>query len=52
MKLPEYLRRLHTANRHHENGVDYDGSDNLVIDLLLSEGYVFYRIFVSPYISE
>jgi hypothetical protein len=40
------------ANCYHENSVDYNNSDNLVIDLLLSEGYVFYRIFVSPYISE
>jgi hypothetical protein len=34
LKIPEYLKRLYTANRHHENGVDYDGSNNLVIDLL------------------
>ena len=52
MKLLEYLKRLHTANRHYENSEDYDGSDDLITDLLLSEGYVFRRIFVGPYISE
>ena len=52
LKIPEYLKRLYTANRYYENGVDYNGSDNLVIDLLLSEGHVFCRIFVGPHISE
>ena len=52
LKIPEYLKRLHTANRHHENGEDYNSSDDLVTDLLLTDGHVFRRIFIGPYISE
>jgi hypothetical protein len=52
LKLPKYLKRLYIANRHYENREDYNRSNDLVTNLLLSEDYVFHRIFVGPYILE
>jgi hypothetical protein len=51
-KLPLWLTRLHKENRNHNNREDFNRSNRLVIDLLLTEDHMFRRIFVGPHTSE